>query len=173
MARPRKATDSLHSIEECDSALYRLLKATTRREIAEANRDKEIADVTKRFHKQIADAQDEEKDLELQLQQYYMAHHEEIEKDGKKSVVLQHGVIGRRLTAPKLCLLNKSWSWSSVQARLKEKFGLKFIRQADPEPDKEAIKKAELPDDVLKSCGMKLDQDEVFYAEPARPAEAQ
>jgi len=41
-------------------------------------------------------------DLTLQLQTFYMANHKELERDGRKSVRLAYGVIGRRLGQPTL-----------------------------------------------------------------------
>jgi len=50
--------------------------------------------------------------------------------------------------------------------RLEDVFGNRFLRQADPEPDKEAIKAADLAPEDLRLCGLKIEQDEVFFAEP-------
>ena len=50
---------------------------------------------------------------------------------------------------------------------LREKFGDRFLRTRDPEVDKDLVK-AELPAAELGVYGLKLDQDETFYAEPAR-----
>ena len=168
MARPRKPKGVLDSIDECQEVMRCLKLAVIQQEHLEGMRDKKIAAITEEYAPGIAVEVGYRADLELQLQNYYMAHLEEVEKDGKKSVQLTHGVIGRRLGNPALKLLNKSWTWESVLAKLRENFGSKFIRKPDPEPDKAAIKKADLPADELKACGLKIQQDEVFYAEPDR-----
>ena len=50
---------------------------------------------------------------------------------------------------------------------LRERFGDRFLRLADPEIDKDLVK-SELTSEQLGDCGLRLDQDERFFAEPAR-----
>lgn len=168
MARPRKPKGVLDSIDECQEAMRCLKLATIERERLEAARDKKVAATTELFAADIAEQVTLQADLELQLRNYYMAHLEELEKDGKRSVQLTHGVLGRRLGNPVLKLLNKSWTWDSVRAKLQGTFGSKFMRQAEPEVDKAGIKKAGLDANQLKAAGLKIEQGEDFYAEPDR-----
>ena len=65
-------------------------------------------------------------------------------------------------------VLNKSWTWESIVTRLREVYGARFIRKPEPEVDKVAVKKADLPAADLAACGLKMHQDENFYAEPDR-----
>ena len=52
-------------------------------------------------------------------------------------------------------------------AKLRDKFGERFLRLREPEVDKDKVK-AELPDGRLKEFGLKVEQEETFYAEPDR-----
>lgn len=168
MARPRKPNGKLESIAECEEAMRCLREAVIKQERWVAMRDLRITQITEEFAPGIAEETFVRADLELQLQNYYMAHLEELEKDGKKSVQLTHGVIGRRLGSPALKVLNKSWTWESILTRLREVYGARFIRKPEPEVDKAAIKKADLSADALKACGLKIEQTESFFAEPER-----
>ncbi len=167
MGRPRKASAELASPRDCEDAMRRLGLAQIRLEGLQASLDRAITAEKGKYEASIGKADAEVKDLELQLQQYYLAHVEELERDGRKSVQLLYGAMGRRLSPPALKLLNRSWTWAAVMAKLRDKFGEKFLRLREPEVDKDKVK-AELPDGRLKEFGLKVEQDEVFYAEPDR-----
>ncbi|MDE2097830.1 MAG: host-nuclease inhibitor Gam family protein [Patescibacteria group bacterium] len=168
MGRPKKATKDLASVEQCEAAMYRLLLATLELEKLVADRDEHVARVQRSYESDINPLTDEVADLTAQLQQYYVLHLDKIEQAGKKSLQLQYGVMGRRLSPKKLQLLNKSWTWSAVLVKLREIFGDRFIRTFDPEVDKEKIK-SEMEAEYFRQCGLKLHQDENFYVEVARP----
>ncbi len=170
MARPRKTSRTLASLQDCDDAMCALKIAVLSRGAAEAARDKAVAAITEKYDPEISAQVNLAKDLELQLKNYYMTHLAEVEKDGKKSVALAHGVMGRRKSPGKLQPLNKAWTWEAVLVKLREKYKDKFLRKHEPEPDKEAIKKAELSADDLEACGLKIEANEDFYAEPSRTA---
>lgn len=167
MARPKKPSGELGSVEECNAAMQRVLLLTLQLEGLRADRDQAIAQMSAKYEPSIDKALAEKQDIEAQLQQYYMAHLREVEKDGKRSLALYWGTIGRRATPPALRLLNKSWTWRTVLVKLREKYGSRFLRMREPEPDKDLVK-AELDTDALRECGLKLDQDEVFFCEPDR-----
>jgi phage host-nuclease inhibitor protein Gam len=167
VGRPIKPSAVLGSIEECNGALRRLLLATLRRERLQCDREQAVVVATHKYEESIAKALAEEKDLGAQLQHYYMGHLAELEKDGRKSVELTYGVMGRRASPPALKLLNKAWTWGLALVKLQEKFGRKYLRLKDPEIDKEAVKQ-EIAPERLKEFGLRLEQEEVFYAEPDR-----
>ena len=167
MARPRKVA-ALGNLDEFQEAMRLLKLAVIERERLVASRDKKVATIVEGYAPEIAVQVSACADIELQLQNYYMAHLEDLEKDGKKSVQLTHGIVGRRLGNPALKLLNKSWTWPSALVRLREVFGDRFIRMADPEVDKAGIRKADLAADQLRLVGLKIEQGEDFYAEPDR-----
>lgn len=168
MGRPRKPSRELRSLEECNQALRELLNAQTRREEIEAQRDREMAAVSARYEPETQALLRTEIDCHAQLKDYYYAHVAEIETGGRRSLQLANGVIGRRLTPPALKPRNSSWTWRKIMLFLREKFGRKFEREAEPTLDRELIK-AEIDPDKLGEFGMRLEQDEVFYAEPHRP----
>jgi len=170
MARPRKTSETLDSIDECQEAMRCLKLAAIEQERLEGARDVKVTRITEEYAPDIAAQVTARANVELALQNYYMAHLAELETDGKKSVQLTHGVMGRRLGTPALRLLNKSWTWESVLARLREVFGARFVRLAEPEVDKPAVKKADLSADQLKAVGLKVEQGENFFAEPDRTA---
>jgi phage host-nuclease inhibitor protein Gam len=171
MARPRKTSVVLKTLADCDDAMLALKVAMLERESLEAARDKAVAGITEKYAPEVRAQVDLAKELELRLQNFYMEHVDDLEKDGRKSVKLAHGVMGRRLGAAKLSLANKSWTWQAVVARLAEKFGDRFLRTSEPEVKKDEVKRAEDVDaKTLRECGLKLEQGEDFYAEPTRTA---
>ena len=171
MARPKKASVVLGSIEECTRAMSGLLVAITDLETLTAERDLAVAAASQRFEAGMDDAKLRRDDLSAALRTYYMAHVDEIETDGRRSIQLANGVMGRRLSPPALKLANRSWTWAAVLIRLRAKFGARFLRTRDPEIDKDLVK-AELAIEELRALGLKLEQDETWYAEPSRMPEA-
>lgn len=168
MARPKKANGTLRSIDECTEAMRKLLVATVDLEAIIAERDRAVAALMKEYERQIARLSDTADDLKLQLQNYYMAHLADVERDGRRSIELQYGVMGRRLGNPVLRLLNRTWTWAAVMARLAEVYGTRFLRLKDPELNKDAVKE-HIPEDMLREFGLKLEQEERFYVELSRP----
>ena len=167
MGRPKKAGRELKSLEECTAAMGELLVAQTDLEAATANRDREVAVVQKRYEGDMDDARARAGEALAALQAYYYGHLSEVEKDGVKHCQLANGVMGRRDSPAKLALKNRAWTWGSVLVLLREKFGDRYLRVKAPEIDKDLVK-AEIAEEDLGEMGMKLEQDETWYAEPAR-----
>jgi phage host-nuclease inhibitor protein Gam len=167
LARPKKATVILGSIEECGEVMKRLLLATLTRERLENTQEQQRALVMQSFDSPIANAIEEEKELTAQLQQYYVTHLAEVEADGKRrSVQLAYGTMGRRWTPPALKPRNKSFTWAAIKALLRalnnsDRF---FLPPKEPEINKELVKK-DLSEEALAKCGLKLEQDEEFFIE--------
>ena len=166
MAKKKNIIYVLKSLEECERVMTEIWAATAARKLHAGNMDAEIAVAREKHGPAIAELDGAIDRLTEELQQYYMSHLAELEGEGKKSIELRHGVMGRRLSPPALKLLTKAWKWATVAVRLEDVFGDRFLRQADPEADKEAIKAADLAPEDLRLCGLKIEQDEVFFAEP-------
>lgn len=90
-----------------------------------------------------------------------------------KSIKLTSGTLGFRTGTPKLVLLSRAWSWARVLEAILAR-GFSFVR-SNPEVDKERILAfvsagPESPEvmaaKILKPIGVKVVQDESFYAEP-------
>ena len=171
MARPKKASVELGSIDDCTRAMGELLIAVTDLAILTAESDRARASASAKFEAGLDGARARKADLETALRNYYYAHLAEVEQGGVKHKVLANGVMGRRDNSPKLALKNRSWTGASVLIVLREKFGDRFLHTRDPEVNKDMVK-AELPAADLGVYGLKLDQDETFYAEPLRLPEA-
>ncbi len=164
MARPKKPSIEYTSIEECNHALRALLRLTLRLEKVDADRALEVAQAHAKFEKNIDGLKEQIAEIEEALQAFYMAHHEEVEEGDRKSVPLYWGVLGRRLPPASLKPLNRSWSWKAIAVKVRSQFGARFFTQPEPALDKEQIK-AELDEETLKKCGMRLEQEDDFYYE--------
>lgn len=168
MARPRKTSAVLESLKECDRVMERLLLATLDLEKEEAIRDGAIATAVRTHKPRITVLSAKITDLELQLQNYYMTHTAELEADGKKSVQLKFGVMGRRKGKPSLVPLKKSWTWKAILIALRDRFGEQFLSHPEPKVDKDKVK-AEIPPESLAEFGLRIKQEEAFFTELFRP----
>jgi len=144
-----------------------LLVAVVNLEELEAQRALAVATASSGFEARIDQTRATRDELLAALKAFYYAHLGEVERDGKKSVQLANGVMGRRDNPPKLAPKNRSWTWAAILICLREKFGDRFLRSREPEIDKDRVK-AEIAPDDLGNYGLKLDQEETFFAEPAR-----
>ncbi len=171
MAKAKQAkVAALGSIEECNEAMRALLLVTTEIEKLTAWRDEAAAAAMEPFDALLQTVREQAKELEEQLHTYYMAHLAEIEKGGTRSLRLLYGVIGRRFGNIALRLLNRSWTWETAREAVRVKWGIDFLAFQEPEINKDKVK-AEIPEERLSECGLKLHQEERFYAEPDRPTE--
>jgi phage host-nuclease inhibitor protein Gam len=83
---------------------------------------------------------------------------------GRKSIALLGGVVGFRLGTPRLALLSRAFKWEGVVELLKQKGWTSFIR-TKAEPDKDGLL-AQRERYNLREIGLKVVQEESFYAEP-------
>ncbi|MCC6301788.1 MAG: host-nuclease inhibitor Gam family protein [Gammaproteobacteria bacterium] len=174
MARPKKPTLTLNTIDDCTAAMASLLVAETELEKLTATRDQDVAATSAMYEPAIDKFRARHSELTLALKTYYYAHLPECEQDGAKHLQLPNGVMGRRLNPPKLVPLSRNWTWAAILVRLRERFGSRFLRTRDPEIDRDLVK-SELTEEQLHDVGLDLAQDETFYASPNRlpdPVEA-
>jgi len=158
---------ALHTRGDAENAMNLLanIKAGERRIITD--RDEAKLRIDERCAPQLAEIEATVKDLTNQLCAWAEANPGEFPKD-RKSIVMQSGTLGFRTGTPKLALLNKKWNWKTALAAVQQWLP-NFIRNA-PEIDKEAIlaqRDEPIIADAITRCGMKIDQDESFYVEPA------
>jgi phage host-nuclease inhibitor protein Gam len=172
MARPKKASAVLTSLDECTAAMRKLALPDADHAVLQGELDRAIAALKKDYEKRLGALEEKRDDLELQLRNYYMSHLAEIEMDGRRSIKLLYGTMGRRWSAPALKLLNKSWTWAAVKDLVATALGSAYLRIAEPELDKEKLK-TELSEEQLTAVGLKIDQTETFYVEIDRTPEAE
>lgn len=87
---------------------------------------------------------------------------------GKKSIDFVHAVIGFRTGQPKVEKL-KNLTWAKVvQQMQKLAWGRDYLRERDPEVDKEKLiaDRNKLTAEKLNKMGLKITQDETFYVDP-------
>jgi len=103
-------------------------------------------------------------EAEAALEAWAVANPEEFPKK-KKSIKFASGTIGFRDGKPKLELASKTWSWEKALDAV-QRFLPNFIRSA-PEIDKAAIiAQANELEPALRTCGLKVEQGEKFFAKP-------
>jgi phage host-nuclease inhibitor protein Gam len=103
--------------------------------------------------------------LTEELERYYRAHRKEVEEDGKKSIDLVHGRAGIRKGNPTLAL-RKKWTWEKVVEAIKGRLpNWKQFITTKESVDKDAVKKANLPEFDMELIGCRIKQDEEFFVE--------
>lgn len=137
----------------------------------EANRltvemDAKISDIKKQYEGSIDSEKKmiESKTLILNM----WAEQNPDEFNGKKSIDFVHAVIGFRTGQPKVEKL-KRLTWAKVvQQMQKLTYGWDYLRERDPEVDKEKLiaDRSKLTVDKLNKMGLKITQDETFFIAP-------
>jgi hypothetical protein len=166
MARPKKASVVLGSIDDCTRAMGELLVTITELEILTAESDRARAAASAQFEKRLDAAHAQKAGLEMALRDYYYTHLAEVEQGGVKHKQLANGVMGRRDNPAALKPLNRQWTWAAILQAVTTGLGIPYLRIREPELDKDKLKT--LGNEKLRNFGMKLEIDETFYAEPAR-----
>jgi phage host-nuclease inhibitor protein Gam len=169
LARPKKATAELASIEDANSALHALLMAEVELEKQQGAMDLARAKASADYEEPIDKQKARIADLTLQLQLWYMANYRTLEEGDLKSKKLHYGTVGRRLSHPALKPLTRAWTWAAIAVKIRSVYNARFFRAVDPEIDKELIR-AELTEEQLATVGLKVKQDEDFYAKTDRTA---
>jgi len=165
MARPKKITRQIQSVEEANAAMKALILAEVELEKVRGAMDLARAAATAQYEGQMDAAKVKYSDLFEALQGWYMGNHKALEMPGRKSVDMLYGVLGRRKGNQTLKLLNRSWTWGAVAVCLRQKFSDTFFHEPKPpEIDKERVRE-DLTEDQLKAVGLKVEQEERFYAE--------
>jgi len=151
--------------DAAEAAMTDLATFANEQRVLIARRDQHVLDVNERYATQLADLDNEITVLTQRLKDWAESNPDAFPK-GRKSIDFAAGVLGFRTGTPKLKLLSRAWTWDKVLAAALSTFP-NFIR-SKPELDKEALiaQREELVD-LLPLIGVKVDQDESFYVEPA------
>jgi len=170
MGRPRKVTRVLASVEEAQEALrkYKLSMLTT--EQLDAAREEAKTAIDERYGKQISLEVCVQKELHAQLEAYWNEHKPSGDA-AVKHLELVHGVIGSRREPEVLKPANKAWNWKEIFAAVRTKWPGRFVSQAEPQLDREALRKAGFSADELREVGLKTFQGEKFYIDLDRSKE--
>jgi phage host-nuclease inhibitor protein Gam len=155
-------------LSACEIAMTDLLMAETDIEALQAEQALAVAAASVEFERRIDEAKRRRDEVTAALRDFYFAHLDECEREGAKHCKLQTGVMGRRENPPALKPMNRNWTWETIAVRLRELWGAKYFHTPKPPgPDKDALK--ELGAEELAKAGLKVEREETFYAEPARP----
>ena len=169
MGRPKKVTTTLQSIDDCTAAMSELLVAQASVEKLAASQALAVAIAQRRWEDDLNVMRKRASELAANLEAFYYAHLAELEDGDRKSFKLPNGVMGRRFGAGKLAPLNRAWAWRLIEVKVRELWGSRFFRDGAPELNRVALKD-ELDAEQLARAGLKVKNEENFYAEPDRPA---
>ncbi len=160
----KKKTTRINSRSEAESVMELLaVNANNRRRLIAEMDAKRLA-LEQKYQPAIEDAEIAMEKCEMALEAWAEANPGEFPIK-KKSIKLVAGTIGYRDGQPKLELVSKTWTWDRALEAV-QSFLPNFIRNK-PEIDKEAIiAQCEELELSLRSCGLKVNQGERFFAKP-------
>ena len=158
----------IENLNQFDTALREIAIIDLRVAEADVQRQDEILIAEGKFTSRVGLLVGRRELLAEQLELYYRANRAELEKGKKKSIELQFGRAGIKISAPSLRLLKK-WTWGLVLGSLKEAEAGEYIRTVET-VDKNALKAAKMTPEHLAEFGLKIHQKETFFFEtfPAR-----
>lgn len=152
--------------DEVDSLLSDLQLTAAREQKLLAEKAQKLNTIEQHYAPALSLIEADKKAKTLQIQQWAEANPAEFEK--KKSIDTPFARFGFRTGTPKLALLNRKWTWTSVLEKLIACTSA-YIRNK-PEIDKEAIladyAAGAFCSNTLSVLGMKVTQDETFFIEP-------
>ena len=153
--------------DQADSFVSQITQLTIERNHLIAEMDEEIATARSRYETTLGNLTARIESRTEILRDWALANPEEF--GSKKSIIFTQGVIGFRAGTPKLKTL-AGWTFARVLNELIEQKVKAFIRTKQ-EVDKEVIIAAHSANEIgnsdLKPFGLKVDQDESFFVDPA------
>lgn len=163
MARGKRKS-YLRNLEECNEALRLIGLAEVEAEKIRACCDEKIAAARREMDVAVAPQLAKIDQLSAALEAYYREHIDEVETNGRKSIELSNGKIGRRASS-ELKPLPKT-TWAAVVERLKAAGMEEFIRVKES-PDREALR-AQIDAENLHVVGCRLIENDTFWWEADR-----
>ena len=167
-------TLKISSVEALDTAVAEVVRQRILHTRALAARDAALAEVEKRHQAGLAAAAGQITLLEAGIQDYCTARREEL-FPAKKSRETSLAEFGFELTPPRVETANKKVKWRDVVSRLLGvAWGAAYVRQAEPQPDKQALlaDRDRLTPEQRAAAGIQFCQDEQFFIRP-KPETAQ
>lgn len=156
------------SREEAERLVGEITDLTIKRNSLTADMDAAVTAARARYEVTLANTEARIDSLTEQVRDWALANPDDFGK--KKSIEMTHGTIGFRTGMPKLKTLS-GFTFARVLYQLScVKWGKTFIRTKE-EPDKEAILSAFASKNIsaseLREIGVRVDQEESFFVEPA------
>jgi len=167
-------TLKITSSEALDSAVGEVVRQRILHTQALAARDAALAELEKRHHAGIAALSAQIALLESGIQDYCAARRDDLFA-AKKSRETSLAEFGFELTPPRVETANKKVKWRDVVTRLLGvAWGAAYVRQAEPQPDKQALlaDRDRLTPEQRAAAGIQFCQDEQFFIRP-KPETAQ
>lgn len=170
MARIKKTIITGVTREQMEEAFGQYALADAEVQSITASMDQQFVAIREQHAERLA-VLEEQKSKALEVMQVFATENREELFSKRRSMETAHGIIGFRTGTPKL-KTKKGFTWAAVLELLR-KFGKDYIRVT------ETIAKDKLLADrdsdecqqLMKDCGIIVDQDETFYVEPKKEAQ--
>lgn len=147
--------------EDVEAAVRELCIASVRHDEAQARMNEAIALAREQYEPDLAALKAQWDEVFARVEAWAEAHKDEFAR--KKSLVFVHGTIGFRVGNPTLKPV-KGMTWEKVLDALK-RIAPAYVRVKE-EPDKPGL--LGLGEENLGTLGLRVEQQERFYAEPAK-----
>lgn len=153
--------------EEIPKQLQELAKNEATLAKKEAQMNEQINRIKEKYAAETKERQYIVDTLRSEIEAFCIKNKSEFDK--QRSREFQFGVIGFRISPPKVVLLNRKYNMKTVIELVKRVFSNGYLRIKE-ELDKETIladySQQKLDDSKLAAIGLKIDQDETFFVEP-------
>jgi phage host-nuclease inhibitor protein Gam len=159
---------SITSIESLEAAVAETVRKRIEHTQAVAACEGAVAALQKEYQPSITNIAGQIAGLETAVQDYCMAHREEL-FPAKKSRDTALAEFGFELTPHRVETGSKKIKWKDVLARLlRVPWGLAYVRQPEPQVDKQALlsDREKLTPEQTMSAGIQFCQDEQFFIRP-------
>ena len=161
------AAPEIISRDEAESLVGQITELTIKKQQLVSEMDEQVSTIRSKYETTIGNLDARIEEMTKRTREWASANTSEF--GSKKSIAFVQGIIGFRTGTPKLKTL-AGWTFARVLNQLIEFKRKKFIRLKQ-EVDKEAILAAYSQDEIgnseLKQIGLKVEQDETFFVEPA------
>ena len=165
---PPMTTLTIASTAALDSVVADLVRMQLRLTELEVRRDSELAEVEKRHQAKLMAVRDNIRATEENVQAYCKAHRAELFPETKsRETALAH--FGFELTPWRVELASRRLKIRDViQRLLRSAWGKVYLRQPDPQLDKEMIlaDRQTLTPERLAEAGLQITRDEQFFVRP-------
>jgi phage host-nuclease inhibitor protein Gam len=157
------------STETLETTVADLVRYKIQHTAKTAEMDEAIAKLQKRYQTDLTTLTETIADLETAVEAYCASHRAEL-FPAKKSRETTAAIFGWRTSPPRVEPATRKLKWADIVARLQSlTWGSRYLRQADPKPDKETMleDRSTFTPEQLTAMGIRIVQDEdCWYLDP-------
>lgn len=161
----------IHSREGFQGVVSEIVAAKLSAAALQVEMEQEIAQIQKRYQGDMDEISREIQAKEAGVHVWAVQNPKEFGE--RRSIELTQAIVGFRTCPPAVEKIRSRDTWGDIAQRLAsvndgEFIGENYLRYKDPEVDKTSLiaDRESIPERALKTIGIRIEQDEVFFIEP-------